>query len=111
MCEHHSSATVETERSVMGWSGRLLRGVVLPVTEAVIGRRNLVRLGRLISMEARLDSANDMAGNGERLVQKCLLRHAGERKVVAFDVGANIGEWTESLLRLAGSAPTEVHLF
>lgn len=71
-----------------------------------LGRRNAYRLGRFLSMEARLDVLNDPADNGERQVQRFVVEHFAAP--VVFDVGANLGEWTESLLRW-GKA--EVHAF
>jgi FkbM family methyltransferase len=96
----------------MTWHGRVFRAGVMPTLEILLGRRNTVRLGRAITMEARLDAANDMEHNGELLVQERVLSAmpAG-RKVVALDVGANKGEWSDALLSKANDRPIEVHLF
>lgn len=83
----------------------------------VLGRRNYVRLARFLWMESRFDSINDPASNGERLLQRHFARSVRhEPSVLVLDVGANVGEWTASLLaelrkersNLAGCA---VHLF
>ena len=67
----------------------------------ILGRRNLFRLGRFLSNEARLDTENDMACNGEQLVQACVLEHIhASPDSVVLDVGANVGMWSK---RLAGS--------
>ncbi len=96
----------------MSLPGRVFRAGVMPLLETLLGRRNTVRLGRAISMEARLDAANDMAHNGELMVQERVLGAIpSDRKIVALDVGANKGEWTRSLLAKAGARPIEVHLF
>jgi FkbM family methyltransferase len=96
----------------MSWQGGFVRKALLPAAEAILGRRNLVRLGRLITMQARLDIANDMACNGELMVQATLLlRSKGSHRIIVFDVGANKGDWTSALLRQAGQAPVYVHLF
>jgi FkbM family methyltransferase len=64
-----------------------------------IGRRNVVRLGRLLVNEARFDTRNDLESNGEMLVQRAVLRHYPEDKqMVVFDVGANVGRWTQKVL-------------
>jgi FkbM family methyltransferase len=79
----------------------------------LLGRRNLVRLGRFISNEARLDLPNEIGGNGERLVQRLVLNRTetGEEAIV-FDVGANIGKWTQSLLQqLSPGVSLQIHLF
>jgi FkbM family methyltransferase len=96
----------------MSWYGGAFRHFILPASQLLLGRRNLVRLGRAISMEARLDVGNDMAHNGELLVQECALKFApAGRKIVTFDVGANVGEWTSALLKNAGQRAVEVHMF
>jgi len=84
----------------------------MPVMEMFLGRRNTVRLGRAISMQARLDVANDMEQNGELMVQERVIQAVpAARKIVALDVGANKGEWTRALLSNAGDRPIEVHVF
>lgn len=63
----------------------------------VFGRRSAARFGQALSNWARLDVPNKPWRNGELLVQRQALEHAGANPVF-FDVGANIGEWTASLL-------------
>lgn len=64
-----------------------------------IGRKNLVRLGRFLSNEARLDVQNSSSSNGEHAVQqRVLAKNQGSEKLCVFDVGANVGEWTSALL-------------
>lgn len=69
----------------------------------LIGRRNTYRLGRAMYLQARGDIANDMTTNGEMLIQNGVLsgwqsRPTKDNKLVIFDVGANIGEWSAALL-------------
>lgn len=82
---------------------------------AVLGRRSLWRLGRALYRAARHDGDNDPARNGERWLQAELLRaFAGEPRVVVFDVGANVGAWTEMLLDQVPTVQVEaleVHAF
>lgn len=67
-----------------------------------IGRTNLVRLGRFLSNEGRLDITNDPSCNGEQLVQSELIRHHNKKTALCiFDVGANIGEWSHSMVQTA----------
>ncbi len=67
------------------------------------GRSFPYRLGRLLMNEARFDAANDPATNGEHMVQATVLRHAPVgRKIVVFDIGANVGDWTSAMLQQAG---------
>ncbi len=61
------------------------------------------RLGRALYMDARGDFPNDMACNGELFLQRCIVDTCldgqnSEGTLVAFDVGANRGDWTASLL-------------
>lgn len=75
------------------------------------------RLGRALYMDARGDIPNDMATNGEVFLQRCIVqawlkhRAAGE-PIVVFDIGANQGDWTASLLQQINDAPiTPVKIF
>lgn len=89
------------------WPQRITRGV-----ERVLGRRNLVRISRLLLDHARRDVPNRMQSNGERLVQRVIAR--GRSRLTVFDVGANVGGWSEQLLetcRTAGVTGGELHLF
>jgi len=76
-------------------------------TERVLGRRRLAKLARLVSNEVRLDGENDMALNGEAIVQKVA---RGLVEPLVFDVGSHYGEWSESLLSQPGSGLT-LHAF
>lgn len=69
----------------------------------LLGRRAMYRIGRALYQKARGDVANDMASNGEMLVQNCVINAwkngdlSGQRLVV-FDVGANVGDWSSALV-------------
>lgn len=64
---------------------------------SLAGQRNFYRAARLLMYEACFDTLNDPAFNGELYVQSVVLRHAA--KATVFDVGANVGDWTASLLK------------
>lgn len=66
-------------------------------------RRFFWRLGRRLYMTARSDFSNDPKTNGENRLQQEILNMLRRRSVnpVIFDVGANIGDWTLSLIRYA----------
>jgi FkbM family methyltransferase len=65
----------------------------------LLGRRNYARFGRFVWMDSRLDVPNDPATNGEHRVQDAFARAVLSRpNVCVFDVGANVGAWTEELL-------------
>lgn len=83
---------------------------VAPALAVLMGRRNLVRLARSLTMASRLDVANQMESNGERLVQRIVLQHCAKPFTV-FDVGANAGAWSASLLRAAEGTDGQVHAF
>ena len=84
---------------------------------ALLGRRTTWRLARSLYLKARNDPPNDPRINGEELLQRQLLAAlatSGER-IVVFDVGANVGDWSWSLLeeasRLGLGDRLEVHAF
>jgi FkbM family methyltransferase len=60
---------------------------------------------------ARLDVPNDPRSNGEGLVQEAVLNCSSKTNaVVVFDVGANIGEWTHSLLAKADAQKVNIRV-
>jgi len=63
------------------------------------------RIGRYIYCKARGIVTNNIATNGERYVQACVLEGGDnlEAQLTIFDVGANLGEWTRSFLLQASS--------
>jgi FkbM family methyltransferase len=69
----------------------------------------MVRLGRFLSNEGRLDVPNVIETNGELMVQRVVLQRS-ERAVI-FDVGANQGEWTLALMKADGASNTRVFAF
>ncbi|MEM6788453.1 MAG: FkbM family methyltransferase [Myxococcota bacterium] len=90
---------------------RLARWAVRAVD---LDRRLSWRLGRAVYMLARRDVANQPARNGEYLLQREMLRIARRRHEAAvfFDVGANVGEWTRTLMgRVESSDELTVHCF
>lgn len=90
---------------------RALFAKVVAILELLMGRRNLVRLARTLTMASRLDVPNSTATNGELLVQQRVLDQMGARKAVAFDVGANVGEWSRVFLERAGDRDIQIHAF
>jgi FkbM family methyltransferase len=68
-------------------------------------------------MFARGEATNLLSANGEALIQRHFLHACAKSRVrpVIFDVGANVGEWTHSLLQShavhAGATALEVHCF
>lgn len=81
---------------------------------AIIGRRNFYRLALFLVREARRDVPNSFATNGEQFAQEILLGTTFESSpLVVFDVGANVGDWTMSLLSSAQpkSRTLRIHAF
>ncbi len=91
---------------------RIGTGVAASI-EKLVGRRHLVRGSRFLLDYARRDVPNQMATNGEAMVQDVVLAGTGTDCIVAFDVGANIGEWSRRLLIVSRKRGrrTQVHAF
>jgi FkbM family methyltransferase len=67
----------------------------------VATRRHVVRAARFTLNRARLDIPNDITANGEVDVQHAALRVAPSGAATVLDVGANVGEWSLSMVGLA----------
>src|SRR5437868_2496296 len=80
--------------------------------ERFLGRRNLVRLARHLLDAARLDTPNDPRANGEYALQRFTIERSDPAETLfVLDVGANVGEWTESMLSLCHRAGRSVQVF
>lgn len=81
----------------------------------LLGRDRAWRLGRSLYMRARGEkAANAIAENGEAaLIARAVLAGDPGRPLVFLDVGANLGEWSETALVAAAAAgrALEIHLF
>jgi FkbM family methyltransferase len=92
----------------------LAKKAVVNTLWGLMGRRNLVRFARTLSQEARFDAGNEIASNGERLVQAVAIEATPrERAPIILDVGANVGDWTRSLLdgSIASALRGDVRVF
>ncbi|UZR28726.1 FkbM family methyltransferase [Methylococcus mesophilus] len=70
----------------------------------LLGKQAAYRLGRALYQQARGDIANGIATNGELMVQRCVLNAwrkslISDSKLVVFDVGANIGDWSYEFIQ------------
>ena len=63
----------------------------------LLGRARLVRVGAYLGRAGRLDAPDELARNGEGLVQQTVARHAAGPTTVV-DCGANTGRWSAALL-------------
>lgn len=69
------------------------------------GRARVVRAARFVLHRSRLDLPNNPHTNGEFALQRWVLDAvAPADPLTAFDVGANVGRWSQRLLQLAGRA-------
>lgn len=83
----------------------------------LLGRERAWRLGRGLYMAARGENPNDITTNGEAaLMRDCVAAFIGERETgafIAFDIGANLGSWSEAMLAAAhaASVAAQIELF
>ncbi len=69
------------------------------------GRAQVLRAARFVLRRAGLDVPNDMRTNGEALLQRWILDLPRPgRKLHVIDVGANVGQWSASMLATARQA-------
>ena len=82
---------------------------------SLLGRDRAWRLGRALYMRARGEkSTNAISQNGEAaLILRVIASADPQRTPILLDVGANLGEWTESALAEARAAARgiKVHVF
>jgi len=80
----------------------------------LLARRFIWRAGRRLYMGARKDEPNDILSSGELRLQGLVAERVrlGSRLIV-FDVGARIGDWSKGIVDLAArrSEGCEVHAF
>jgi FkbM family methyltransferase len=79
-----------------------LKSILKRVLALILGRQLSYRIGRSIYLEARGEIDNTIEKNGEELLQISMLSYlnnTSKKDCVFFDVGANIGHWTLSLLK------------
>jgi FkbM family methyltransferase len=78
---------------------------------SLMGRGSFLRLARFLDYQARGDVPNLMETNGELLVQRLVLSTSGgEARIVAVDIGANVGGWSEALIDAAACVAADSQL-
>jgi FkbM family methyltransferase len=88
-----------------------VRAFLIAAISRTLGRRWAGKFGRILLDASRLDFPNTEPYNGEDAVRSVILTKAKKGDVI-FDIGANTGEWTESLLQSGGGdAALTVHCF
>jgi FkbM family methyltransferase len=79
-----------------------------------LARQLIWRLGRKLYMAARGDELNEMPTRGELRLQRLLNDVVRpDSKIIAFDIGARIGDWSASLADIASAriGGFEIHAF
>ncbi len=94
-----------------------MKNLLLDVLLYILGRKNAWRFSRSLYLKSRGYSPNSAKINGEELLQKQLIEKFADitEKLVVFDVGANIGDWTWNFLDVSSKSNTqqnfEIHAF
>jgi len=71
---------------------------------SIIGRRRAWRLGRKLYLGARGEGLNAIETNGEKaLIEQAIAAFPDATPFRAWDVGANLGEWTDLVLATAAA--------
>lgn len=95
----------------------LLKTIFLGIIRVILKRYQIIRLSRALMNMASGDNNCNMETNGEFFLLRQVLsleKNAVKGKIIIFDVGANVGEWTASLLHIAeeqGRGEVFVHCF
>lgn len=91
----------------------MLKKLFLGTIDTFFNRRQVIRLSKAMLNRALGNNNDNMTTNGEISVLRQVLgrRGAEDHNFVAFDVGANIGQWATFLLELAGKRGGGVHCF
>jgi FkbM family methyltransferase len=95
----------------------MIRKIFVNIIACILSRRTLWRFGRALYMKGRADTINIMSTNGEKYIQYCVLKNLIDidEKIIFFDIGANIGNWTISAMDIADKLGViknlEIHLF
>lgn len=71
---------------------------IMNVSESIIGRRILNRIGAYFYWRTRGENLDDPDRNGEYRTMDVVLPQLLKTNPVVFDIGANIGDWTGSFL-------------
>jgi FkbM family methyltransferase len=81
----------------------MLKEVFLGMNDIIFNRSQIIRLSKALLNKALGDNNHNMETNGELFWLRWILNFhkETEHKLIAFDVGANVGQWTNSLLDIA----------
>lgn len=80
----------------------------------LLARRWIWRAGRKLYMLARKEGPNEMSTNGELRLQRLVIHSIPSgSKIIAFDVGARIGDWSKAFVDGAEGRPGgfQLHAF
>lgn len=90
----------------------MLKKVFLGTIDVLFNRRQVIRLSQALLNRALGNNNGNMETNGELFLLRQILRFqkGSDHEFIAFDVGANVGEWTTSVLGLLAAAQLKGHL-
>ena len=83
----------------------MFKKVFFGTIDILLNRRQVVRLSKSMLNRALGNNNGNMMTNGEIYLMRQIwdLQKAGDHKFVAFDVGANVGQWASSLFKVSGN--------
>lgn len=84
-------------RTAHRFRAKLLDGM-MSASETIIGRRFLNRLGAFLYWRTRGENLDDPDRNGEYRTLDVVMQQLAKTDTVVFDIGANVGDWSESFL-------------
>lgn len=90
----------------------MLKKTLFGMIDIFLTKRQVIRLSKAMLNRALGDNNGNMETNGEFFLLRQILRFQKRRdhEFTAFDVGANVGEWTTSLLGILEGVRLKGHL-
>ena len=91
----------------------MLKSIFLGAIDIFLNRKQVIRLSKAMLNRALGDNNGNMETNGEFFLLRqilCSQRDSEDKNFIVFDVGANVGEWTTSLLDIAKGLRGEGHV-
>lgn len=89
-----------------------LYSIILRVLRIIFDRSTLYRFGRKLYLTMRSEVDNQLGMNGEKFVQYHVLKNCQDNKTTfsVLDIGANVGEWSDSFIDIALTFGNYKHL-
>ncbi len=97
--------------SIATTASRRVAAIATDAASQALGRRTVIRAARYVLLRACLDYPNDMTVNGEVSLQRRVAGLAPAGEIHVADVGANVGQWSRSMLATASvERPAQIPL-